>query len=81
MIDSERIEAIEDAGRYVCRRCQGRLRSLEFDSEHEDCEPRVDEARAREARKNGHLDTARLLHRLGFDGQAEWHERAAQGRW
>ena len=77
-MDAERIEAIEETGRYLCRRCQGRIRSLQFDGEHEDCEPRVDEAKAREARRIGEERTAKMLRRLGFPARAAIHEARAR---
>jgi hypothetical protein len=72
----------EDAPeRYRCRRCQGQLRSLEFDGEHAPgtCyEPRVDHARQRLAWRKLHEATALLLIRAGFPEEAAWHAAEAE---
>ena len=47
--------------------------------EHDDCEePKVDEARLREARRVLYANTAALLHKMGHHAEAAWHEGRAR---
>ena len=64
---------------YTCRRCQGRLKSLEFDGEHEECGARdIDTARQREAIRRLHLSTAKMLQRTGHAEEAAYHFSEAE---
>lgn len=65
---------------YSCRRCQRKLRSL---NEHdEECgEPELDRLRQRDAQRQLHRDTARLLRKLGEPERAAVHDTLAEGRW
>lgn len=69
-MDPERIEAYEDTVYARCRRCDGRLKSLEFDGEHDDCLPEVDPVRQRAAIHSLYLRTARMLKRDGHQDEA-----------
>jgi len=76
-------EQYDEPALYTCRRCQGRVKSLENDGEHEDCERegQIDHARQREAQRQLHRDTARLLRKLGEPDRAAVHDTLAEGRW
>lgn len=76
-------EAYDESVLYTCRRCQCKTRSLEHDGEHGECEREgaIDHARAREAQRQLHRDTARLLRQLGHAERAQVHDTLAEGRW
>lgn len=76
----ERLEYEEELTSYTCRRCQRRLKSLEFDGEHEDCESEVDTERRGSAIRRLHRDTARLLRRAGFPEEAAYHDLRGEER-
>jgi hypothetical protein len=79
-LDREWLEQYEDSAYARCKRCDGKLGSLEHDGEHLTCESQVDEARRAESIRRLHLSTARLLHRIGEHEEAAWHEmRAGRG--
>ena len=75
---TDRAEQAEQSTYARCRRCDGQLRSLEFDGEHEDCTPRVDHARQRAAIRRLHEATALLLIRAGYPEEAAWHAAEAE---
>ena len=81
MMDPE--QYVDAPVHYSCRKCQRPLYSLEFDGEHEDCERvnELDRIRQRDAQRQLHLDTARLLRRLGEPERAAVHDQLAEGRW
>ena len=81
MADQSELYAEDAPSRYRCRRCQGQLRSLEFDGEHEDCEPELDRIKQRDAQRQLHRDTAVMLRRLGYTERAQVHDVLAEGRW
>lgn len=67
--------ACTSCGRRVV---QGRVARYE----HDECEPEgIDEARVREAQRQLHRDTARLLRQLGHHERAAVHDTLAEGRW
>jgi len=67
----------------TCRRCQRPTRNLEDGECDPDCDfPReLDRIRQRDAQRQLHLDTARLLRRLGWEERAAVHDQLAEGRW
>jgi hypothetical protein len=79
-MDQERAELFEDTVYARCRRCDGRLHSLEFDGEHEDCRPRVDPERQRAAIHSLYLRTARMLKREGHADEAARLMAGLEGR-
>jgi len=72
----------EEADEVACSCCSRRLRQGRVArEEHEDCEPAgIDEARAREARRQLHRDTAWLLRKLGQAERAAVHDIEADRR-
>ena len=77
MIDQEQYQ--DDTALYSCRRCQRKLKALDYDGEHADCysETEQDKARQREAIRRLHRDTARLLRQMGHREEAAWHDLEA----
>jgi DnaJ-class molecular chaperone len=75
-------EQFDEPANYTCRRCQGRVKSLENDGEHEDCERKgqIDHARQREAQRQLHRDTAWMLRKLGQAERAAVHDVEAERR-
>ena len=72
-------EQYDEPALYTCRRCQGRVKSLENDGEHEDCEPQgIDAARVREARAYLYESTALMLRDLGRHERAAVHQAEAE---
>jgi hypothetical protein len=67
----------------TCRRCQRPRRSLEDGECDPDCDtqPELDRIRQRDAQRQLHVDTARLLRRLGELERAAVHDQLAEGRW
>jgi len=84
MIDTDQFTD-ESTVQQTCRRCQRPVRhkSMEDGECWPDCDtqPEIDRIRQRDAQRQLHLDTARLLRRLGFEERAAVHDQLAQGRW
>jgi hypothetical protein len=67
----------------TCRRCQRPTRNLEDGECDPDCDTpqELDRIKQRDAQRQLHVDTARLLRRLGFFERAAVHDQLAEGRW
>ena len=82
MLDDQQY-ADDSPVQQTCRRCQRPTRNMEDGECDPDCDqqPELDRIRQRDAQRQLHIDTARLLRRLGEHERAAVHDQLAEGRW